>query len=80
MSISQHRVSLLKIQNNISLFVDSGKAVSETLLDLSTAFNTFNPSILHDCLKDWFGVDNTVLTWIDSYLTNCKQKIKLGVF
>ena len=80
MSISQHRVSLLKIQNDISLFVDSGKAVSETLLDLSTAFNTFNHSILYDCLKDWFGVDNTVLTWIDFYLTNCKQKIKLGVF
>ena len=33
---------------------------------------------LHDCLKDWFGVDGTVLTWIDSYLINRNQKIKLG--
>ena len=35
-------------------------------------------SILSDCLKDWFGVDGTVLTWIDSYPTNQKKKIKLG--
>ena len=29
-------------------------------------------------MKDWFSVDGTVLMWINSYLTACKQKIKLG--
>ena len=70
--------ALLKIQNDISTSVDSGKAVALTLLDQSTAFDMIDHSVLHDCLKEWFGVDGTVLTWRDSYLTNHKQKIKLG--
>ena len=30
------------------------------------------------CLKYWFGADGAVLTRINSYLTSCTQKIKLG--
>ena len=40
--------ALLKIQNDISTSVYSGKAVDWTLLDLSAAFNTIDFSILHD--------------------------------
>ena len=57
--------------------MDSGKAVALTLLDLSAASDMIDHSIVHDCLKDWFSLDDTVWTWIDSYLTNRKQKIKL---
>ena len=53
--------ALLKIQNNIALSVDSGKAVALTLLDLSAAFDTVYHSLLYDCLHDWFGLDGTVL-------------------
>ena len=70
--------ALLKIQNDIALSVDSGKAVALTLLDLSAAFDTIDHSLLHDCLHDWFGRDGTVLSWIKSYLSNRKQKIKIG--
>ena len=70
--------ALLKIQNNIAFSVDSGKAVALTLLDLSAAFDTINHSLLYDCLHDWFGLDGTVLLWIKSYLSNRKQKIKIG--
>ena len=49
-----------------------------TLLDLSVAFNTIDHNILFNCLRDWFGVDGTVLRWIKSYLSNHKQKVKLG--
>ena len=69
---------LLKIQNDIALSVDSGKAVALTLLDLSAAFDTIDHSLLYDCLHDWFGLDGTVLSWIKSYLSNRKQKIKIG--
>ena len=61
---------LLKIQNDIALSVDSGKAVALTLLDLSAAFDTIDHSILYYCLHDWFGLDGTVLLWIKSYLLN----------
>ena len=70
--------ALLKIQNDIAFSVDSGKAVALTLLDLSAAFDTINHSLLYDCLHDWFGLDGTVLLWIKSYLSNQKQKIKIG--
>ena len=70
--------ALLKIQNDIALSVDSGKAVALTLLDLSAAFDTIDHSLLYDCLHDWFGLDGTVLSWIKLYLSNRKQKIKIG--
>ena len=68
--------ALLKIQNDIALSVDSGKAVALTLLDLSAAFDTIAHSLLYDCLHDWFGLDGTVLLWIKSYLSNRKKKSK----
>ena len=70
--------ALLNIQNDIALSVDSGKAVVLTLLDLSAAFDTIDHSLLYDCLHDWFGLDGAVLSWIKSYLSNRKQKIKIG--
>ena len=67
--------ALLKIQNNIALSVDSGKAVALTL-DLSATFDMIDHSLLYDCLHDWFGLDGTVLSWIKSYFSNHKQKLK----
>ena len=58
--------ALLKIQNDIASSIDSGKAVALTLLDLSVAFDTLDHDILFNSLKDWFGVDGTVLRWIKS--------------
>ena len=58
--------------------LDSGKTVALTLLDLSGAFDTIDHFLLYDCLHDWFSLDGTVLSWIKSYLSNRKQKIKIG--
>ena len=68
----------MKIQNDIAASMDSGKAVALTLLDLSPAFDTIDHNILFHCLKDWFGVDGTVLGWIKAYLSNHRQKVKIG--
>ena len=70
---------LLKIQNYFAASMDSSKGVELKLLDLSTAFYTIDNNILFDCLRDWFGVVYTRSgRWIKSYLTNHKQKVKLG--
>ena len=52
---------LLKIQNDIALSLDAGKAVALTILDLSAAFDTIDHSLLCDWLHDWSGLDGTVL-------------------
>ena len=70
--------ALLKIQNDIAASMDSGKAVAPTLLDLSATFDTIDHDIFFNSLRVWFGVDGTVLRWIKSYLSNRKQKVKLG--
>ena len=70
--------TLLKAQNDFAASMDSGKAVSLTMLDLSVAFDTIDCNILLSCLKDWFGIDGIVLRWIKSYLSNRKQKVKIG--
>ena len=74
----QQECHYFKIQNDIAFSVDSGKAVALTLLDLSAAFDMIDHSLLYDCLHDWFGLDGTVLLWNKSYLSNRKQKIKIG--
>ena len=68
--------ALLKIQNDIAASMDSSKAVVLTFL--SEAFNTIDHNILFNCLRDWFGVNGTVLWWIKSYLSIRKKKVKLG--
>ena len=64
--------ALFKIQSDIAASMDSGKAVALTLFALSVAFDTIDHTILFNCLREWFGVDGTVLIWLKSYLINHK--------
>ncbi len=46
-------LALLRVSNDILLATDSGKVVILVLLDLTTAFDTVDHSILISCLEHW---------------------------
>ena len=71
-------IALLKIHNDILSSMDDGRVTALTLLDLSAAFDTIDPTILLRRLDNWFGVSGKALDWFKSYLTGSSQKIKLG--
>ena len=58
--------------------MDAGKVIALTLLDLSTAFDNIDHTILLSRLDDWFGVTGKALNWFKSYLTDRCQRIKIG--
>jgi len=57
--------------------MDIGKVKALTLLDLSAVFDTINYSVLLDCLSNLYGISDTVLTWIHSFLIKRFQSIKI---
>ena len=70
--------ALLEIHNDIMTSMDTGKVTALTLLDLSTAFDTIDHTILFRRHEDWFGVTGKALDWFQSYVTGRCQRIKLG--
>ena len=64
--------ALLKIQSDILMSLDNGKAVVLVFLDMSAAFDTVNHKILLSRLSESFGIKGMALKWFNSYLTNRK--------
>ena len=58
--------------------MDAGKVTAPTFLDLSTAFDTIDHTILLRRLDDWLRTTGNALDWFKSYLTGRCQRIKLG--
>ena len=67
--ISLHRDSITNKDNK--------EVTCFTLLDLSPAFDAVNHKLLLNRLKYRFGIDVTILQWIESCLTNCTQRVKV---
>ena len=65
--------ALLKVKCDILDAINKKEVLCLVLLDLSTAFNTISHAKLLNHLKYRFGITDTVLNWIESYLTNCAQ-------
>ena len=68
--------ALLKIQKDITTSMDQGTAAGLVLLDLSTAYDTIDHSILFNYLQYWYVI-GVVLEWVQSYLNPRKQQIKI---
>jgi hypothetical protein len=70
--------AVLKVLSDILLAVDGGDLSMLTLLDLSAAFDTVDHTILLRRLQHSYGLQNTVLQWFQSYLTNRTQFVRHG--
>ena len=69
--------ALHKVENDIILNRDEGRATALTLLDLPAAFDTLDHSSITNLLSTWYGIDGINLDWFVSYLSDRKQKVKL---
>ena len=70
--------ALVRVQNNILHTLDQGGAAILVLLDLSTAFDTIDHSILISRMESVLGVKGSAIQWFKSYLLGRKQWIKIN--
>ena len=70
--------TLLKITNDISTNMEKKRVTVLTLLDLSAAFDTIDHAALLKLLSSWFGISGIALDWIQSYLYDRGQTVKIG--
>ena len=70
--------ALLNIQNDILLNMAKRSVTALTLLDLSTAFDTIDHTILLDRLYVYYGISELALGWFKSYLSGRTLSVKVG--
>ena len=70
--------ALLKIFNDCFGFMDRQQGTVLITLDISAAFDTISHTILLDRLETCFGLSGFVLKWVESYLTDRSQFVKIG--
>ena len=58
--------------------MENKKATALMAIDLSTAFNTVDNSILIAVLRERFGITDTSLSWFESYLHPRYCKVNVG--
>lgn len=67
--------ALLKVQSDILMNMDKQEITLLVMLDLSAAFDTVDHTLLTDILEKDFGVTDIAKSWLESYLSNRKQRI-----
>jgi hypothetical protein len=70
--------ALLCTLDHVCHSADHSRSTVLVSLDLSSAFDTIDHTILLNRLNATFGISGTALEWITSYLSNRSQFVKLG--
>ena len=68
---------LLCVTNDIKLAMDSKKGTILVMIDLSSAFDTIDHSILLSRLELRYGITSVVLEWFRSYLYGRVQQVNI---
>ena len=72
--------ALVYTVNNICRSANEGNCTLLISLDLSAAFDTVDHNLLIARFDDSFGIRGNFLSWIDSYITNRSQFVRIGRF
>ena len=70
--------ALVKIQADIMAAIDKGHSVAMIMLDLSSAFDTLDHSILLARLRNMYGIRGAALRWFHSYLSDRRQYVSIN--
>jgi len=70
--------ALIRIHNDIINAIDQGDIAALVLLDLSSAFDTVDHSVLINVLHDRFGICDDALTWMASYIQDRSQVVQIS--
>ena len=70
--------ALMNILNDAYSNIDKGQSTLLVALDLSSAFDTVEHSVLLMRLENSFGVTGVARQWIASYLTDRTQFVRVG--
>ena len=69
---------MVRVLNDILLTIDSRQDAVLVLLDMSSAFDTIDHSLLLQRLRDRYGTGGTALSSFESYLTDRTQSVTMG--
>ena len=70
--------TLLAVHDHIIKAMGKKQVTALCLLDLSSAFDTIDHTILLQRLSSWFGINGIALSWIKSYLTSRSFKVNVN--
>ena len=78
MACHSTETALLEILDGVYTAADDKQVTVLISLDLSAAFDTVDQEVLLQRLQSEFGVTDTPLSWLRSYLEGRTQFVKLG--
>ena len=70
--------ALLRVQADLLQVLDEHDIAVLALLDLSSAFDTIDHSLLCRRLAEWYNISDLALSWLHSYVSLRSQFVKIG--